>query len=61
MINIRITLHDNTVYDVTLEEYLPEMMATELNDQKLLVVTIGDIILNRGAIKSIVRIEETVV
>lgn len=61
MANIRITLQDNTVYDVTLASYNVTDMTNMLNDQKLLVVNIGGIIVNRGAVKSIVQISSTTV
>ena len=61
MTSIQITLQDNTVYDVELESYNVTEMTNMLNDQKLLVVNIGGIIVNRGAIKSIVKIGSEII
>jgi NADPH-dependent 7-cyano-7-deazaguanine reductase QueF-like protein len=53
MTNIQISLHDGTTITVGMDNYNAAELSTKLNDQKLLVVTVGDVIVNKNTIKMI--------
>jgi NADPH-dependent 7-cyano-7-deazaguanine reductase QueF-like protein len=57
MTNIQISLHDGTTITVGMESYNAAELSTKLNDQKLLVVTVGDVIVNKNTIKMIAPVQ----
>ncbi len=53
MRKIQISLHDGTTISAEMENYNAEELALKLNDSKLLVVQVGDVIFNKNMIKII--------
>lgn len=53
--NIEITLLDGTVYTTNLTDYNAQTLADLINVQDKLMVAIGDIVINKHNIKSIVK------
>ena len=50
---VQIFLHDGSVITADINDYNASVLADKLNDQKLLVVTVGNIIINKQVIKMI--------
>ena len=49
----QIFLHDGSVITADIKDYNASVLTDKLNDQKLLVITVGDIIINKQVIKMI--------
>ena len=50
---VQIFLHDGSVITADIKDYNASVLTDKLNDQKLLVITVGDIIINKQVIKMI--------
>lgn len=50
---VQIFLHDGSVITADINDYNASVLADKLNDQKLLVITVGNIIINKQIIKMI--------
>lgn len=50
---VQIFLHDGSVITADINDYNASVLADKLNDQKLLVIAIGNIIINKQIIKMI--------
>jgi len=50
---VQIFLHDGSVITADINDYNASVLADKLNDQKLLVITVGNIIINKQVIKMI--------
>jgi hypothetical protein len=53
MTTIQITLHDGTAIIAQVETFNSDEMAVRLNDPKLLMVSIGEVVVNKNAVKLI--------
>lgn len=53
MTTIQISLNDGQVITANVESYNATELSTKLNDPKLLMVTVGDIIINKNVVKMI--------
>lgn len=53
MTTIQVSLHDGTNLTVDVENYNSDTLANQLNDVKYIVVAIGNLIVNKNAIKVI--------
>jgi NADPH-dependent 7-cyano-7-deazaguanine reductase QueF-like protein len=58
MTMIQVTLNDNTTVTAGVEEYNAADLSTKLNDPKLLMVSIGNVIINKNAVKLIAPVPE---
>jgi hypothetical protein len=59
MTKIQISLHDGMVITIDVEDYNASELSAMLNDQKLLMVNIGQIIINKNAVKLIIPVQAT--
>jgi len=50
---VQIFLHDGSVITADINDYNASVLADKLNDPKLLVITVGNIIINKQVIKMI--------
>ncbi|MFP7445208.1 hypothetical protein SFC50_16085 [Bacillus infantis] len=50
---IQISLHDGTAINADVPDYNAADMAKDLNDPKILMVTVGQIIVNKNAVKMV--------
>lgn len=50
---VQIFLHDGSVITADINDYNASVLADKLNDQKLLVIAVGNIIINKQIIKMI--------
>lgn len=50
---VQIFLHDGSVITADINDYNASVLADKLNDQKLLVISVGNIIINKQIIKMI--------
>lgn len=50
---VQIFLHDGSVITADINDYNASVLADKLNDQKLLVIAVGNIIINKQVIKMI--------
>jgi hypothetical protein len=57
MTKIQISLHDGMVITIDVEDYNASELSAMLNDQKLLMVNIGQIIINKNAVKLIIPVQ----
>lgn len=55
--NIQISLADGTTITAHIENYNTIELAEQINNQKLTVIAIGDIIFNKNMVKTIVPIQ----
>lgn len=55
---VQIILHDNTTITAEMEDYNATDLATKLNDQKILMVAIGNIIVNKQSVKLIAPVQQ---
>ncbi|WP_366160539.1 hypothetical protein ABXS71_16765 [Bacillus infantis] len=55
---IQISLHDGTAISADVQNYNAAEMAKDLNDPKILMVTVGQIIVNKNAVKLIAPVSE---
>jgi hypothetical protein len=55
--NIQITLHDGTTITGNMNNFNASELATKMNDQKILMITVGDIIVNKNHVESIAQTE----
>ena len=55
---IQIILHDNTTITAEMEDYNATDLAAKLNDQKILMVAIGNIIVNKQSVKLIAPVQQ---
>lgn len=60
MTTIEITLHDGTAITAEVESFNSDEMALKLNDPKVLMVSIGDLVVNKNAVKLIAPVDATV-
>lgn len=63
MTTISVVLHENKSYTIEVESFVAEEVANKLNDHSLLMVSIGDLVVNKNSIKLITPLtatEETV-
>ena len=57
MTTLQISLNDGTNISVTTDSYNAGELSNKLNDQRLLMVTIGDVIINKNAVKMIAPVQ----
>ena len=50
---VQIFLHDGSVITADINDYNASVLADKLNDSKLLVIAVGNIIINKQVIKMI--------
>ena len=55
---VQIILHDNTTITAEMEDYNATDLSTKLNDQKILMVAIGNIIVNKQSVKLIAPVQQ---
>ncbi|MFP7445205.1 hypothetical protein SFC50_16070 [Bacillus infantis] len=55
---IQISLHDGTAISADVPNYNAAEMAKDLNDPKILMVTVGQIIVNKNFVKLIAPVAE---
>lgn len=53
MQTIQVYLHDGTIFTATVESYNADELATKMNDQRILMISIGDLIVNKNVVKYI--------
>lgn len=53
MATIHVYLHDNSKYTIEVENFDSTALAAKLNDHSLLMVAIGDLVVNKNSIKLI--------
>jgi hypothetical protein len=53
MVTINVWMHDNTKYTVDVESYDANALTLKLNDHSILMVAIGDLVINKNSIKMI--------
>ncbi|PLR72332.1 hypothetical protein [Bacillus sp. UMB0728] len=58
MINIEITLLDGKIFSINLPEYSANEIADSINTQEKLMVAIGDLVINKHNIKTIIKTGE---
>jgi hypothetical protein len=51
--NITIYLHDNTTIKADVTDYNPVEISKQLNDQRILTVVFGEVIINKNIVKMI--------
>jgi hypothetical protein len=56
MTKIQISLHDGNVITAEVASYNSADLANKLNDPKLLMVQVGDAIINKNAVKLIIPV-----
>lgn len=59
MKKVQISLHDGMVITVDVPDYNAPELASSLNDPKLLMVNIGQVIINKNAVKLIIDVTPT--
>jgi small nuclear ribonucleoprotein (snRNP)-like protein len=55
---IQVVLHDGTTVTAKMENYDAAELSNKLNDQKVLMITAGDIIVNKNVVKYIAPVIE---
>ena len=55
---VQIFLHDGSVITADIKDYDASVLADKLNDSKLLVIAVGNIIINKQIIKMIAPIQQ---
>lgn len=55
---VQIILHDNTTITAEIVDYNAADLAEKLNDQKILMVAIGNIIVNKQSVKLIAPVQQ---
>ena len=55
---VQIFLHDGSVITADINDYDASVLADKLNDSKLLVIAVGNIIINKQIIKMIAPIQQ---
>jgi hypothetical protein len=55
--NIQITLHDGSTITGNMNNFNAAELATKMNDQKILMITVGDIIVNKNHVESMAPTE----
>jgi hypothetical protein len=55
--NIQITLHDGSTITGNMNNFNAADLATKMNDQKILMITVGEIIVNKNHVKSMAPTE----
>lgn len=61
MMKLKITTHSRNEYEATVEEYDPVKINTDLNAAELNTVVLGDVIVSRIDVKSVVPVEEDII
>jgi hypothetical protein len=56
-VNIQITLHDGSTITGNMNNFSAAELAAKMNDQKILMITVGDIIVNKNHVKSMTPTE----
>ncbi|MEH6942945.1 hypothetical protein [Bacillus sp. JJ722] len=51
--NVQISLHDGITITANIENYNAAELATQLNDPRILVINLGDFIINKNTVKMI--------
>ncbi|GAE27040.1 hypothetical protein JCM9140_3152 [Halalkalibacter wakoensis JCM 9140] len=54
---VKITCHDNEAYEINVDDYDPESINEQINNQEIITVKIGNMIFSRIDIKRVVPIE----
>jgi hypothetical protein len=55
---VQIILHDNTTITAEMVDYNATDLATKLNDPKILMVAIGNIVVNKQSVKLIAPVQQ---
>ena len=55
---VQIILHDNTTITAEITNYDAPTLAEKMNDPKLLMVAVGNIIVNKQSVKLIVPVQQ---
>lgn len=55
---IQISLADGTTIVANIENYNAMELAEQINNQKLTVIVVGDIIFNKNMVKTIIPVQE---
>lgn len=55
---VQIILHDNTTITAEMTDYNATDLATKLNDPKILMVAIGNIVVNKQSVKLIAPVQQ---
>jgi hypothetical protein len=55
---VQVILHDNTTITAEMVDYNATDLATKLNDPKILMVAIGNIIVNKQSVKLIAPVQQ---
>ena len=55
---VQIILHDNTTITAEIADYNAADLAEKLNDQKILMIAIGNIIVNKQSVKLIAPVQQ---
>lgn len=55
---VQVILHDNTTITAEMTDYNATDLATKLNDPKILMVAIGNIIVNKQSVKLIAPVQQ---
>jgi hypothetical protein len=55
---VQIILHDNTTITAELAEYDAATLAEKMNDPKLLMIAVGNVIVNKQAVKLITPVQQ---
>jgi hypothetical protein len=55
--NIQITLHDGSTITGNMNNFNAAELAAKMNDQRILMITVGDIIVNKNHVKSMAPTE----
>ena len=57
-VTVQVILHDNTTITAEMADYNATDLATKLNDPKILMVAIGDVIVNKQSVKLIAPVQQ---
>lgn len=53
MTTIQVYLHDGNTFTAAIENYNADELATKMNDQRILMISIGTIVVNKNVVKYI--------
>lgn len=53
MQTIQVYLHDGNTITATVESYNAEELATKMNDQRILMISVGSMVVNKNVVKYI--------
>jgi len=60
MTKLKITTHSGNEYETVVEEYDPVKINTDLNASELNTIVLGEVIISRIDVKSVVPVEEPI-